>query len=45
MMVKDGGCVFAAIPQKEKTFDRYREKTPLIHLLHEISRETMNESK
>ena len=35
-VVKEGGYIFTAIPQKEKTFDRYREKTPMIHLLDDF---------
>lgn len=35
-LVKDGGYIVTAIPKKEKTFDRYREKTALIHLLDDF---------
>lgn len=35
-LVKSGGFIFTAIPKKEKTFDRYRKKTPLIHILDDF---------
>jgi SAM-dependent methyltransferase len=35
-IVRDGGYIFTAIPKKDKMFDRYREKTPLMHLLDDF---------
>lgn len=34
-VVRDGGYIFAAIPKKSRTFDRYRPKTSLFHLLED----------
>ncbi len=35
-VVKDGGYIFTAIPKRERTFDIYREKTHLVHLLDDF---------
>lgn len=34
-VLKTGGIIFCAVPNKDKTFDVHRDLTPITHLIHE----------
>jgi|GEM_PF-549178 len=41
-VVRDGGVLFIVVPQKGCTFDKYRNTTPLSHLIEDYEKNTDN---
>jgi glycosyltransferase involved in cell wall biosynthesis/SAM-dependent methyltransferase len=41
-VVRDGGILFIVVPQKGRTFDKYRSVTPLSHLIEDYEKKVGN---